>query len=137
MVPCYVPAHSRTQGEPLKKTLMKANAATPYESAVRLFFFWLNANLPWPKNGDELNTWLCECGEIALEEDETRAPYANMNSGILRYEESLRQPFCSLVLWRLFLGAVTIVVGIDHLLRIAELLQIQTSPGTCMENHWC
>ncbi len=95
-VPRHERAHNRARVGPLKKTLVKPRTAMLYRSAVQLFFFWLKAQrLPWPEDGDELDARVCEFGEMAWEEGETRALYANLISGIPWYEESLRQHLCS------------------------------------------
>ena len=91
-VPRHERALSRVRVGPLKATLVKAGTAKVYRQSVHVFFLWCDTmQISWPSDGDELDYVVAQFGEMAWEEGETRALYANLLSGLPLYEESLRQ----------------------------------------------
>ena len=80
---------------PLKKTLVKPSTLRAYHDALRIFYHWLRLrffDFLWPEDGDDLDQRVCEYGEAAWEEGESRAALANLVSGIRHFEEALQPP---------------------------------------------
>ena len=91
-VPRHERALSRVRVGPLKATLVKAGTMLVYRKSVHVFFLWcVTMKISWPSDGDELDHVVSQFGEMAWEEGETRALFANLLSGLPLYEESLRQ----------------------------------------------
>lgn len=91
-VPRHERALSRVRVGPLRATLVKVGTARVYRQSVHVFFLWCTTmQIAWPSDGDELDHVVAQFGEMAWEEGETRALFANLLSGLPLYEESLRQ----------------------------------------------
>ena len=83
-------ARDRASVDPLKQSLIKKSTLQSYLNALRLFCLWLRFwHIPWPGDGDDLDQRVCEFGESAWEEGESRSVFAFLVSGIRYFEESL------------------------------------------------
>ena len=80
----------RAAVDPLKQSLMKKSTHLLYLNALNWFSTWLRFwTRPWPVDGDDLDHRVCEFGECAWEDGESRAVVALLASVIRYFKESL------------------------------------------------